>query len=66
MIDLNKLHLQYLINAHGEQTAVVLPINEFNELMEDIEDLITFVTRKNESTTTHEDLLKELKNDGLL
>lgn len=66
MIDINSLHLQYLTNQQGEQTAVVLPINEFTELMEDFEDLIAVAARKDEPTVSHEDLLKELANDGLI
>ncbi|OAI12746.1 hypothetical protein A1359_13720 [Methylomonas lenta] len=66
MIDINNLHLQYLTNQQGEQTAVVLPIQEFTELMEDLEDLIAVATRKNEITTSHKDFLTELANDGLI
>lgn len=66
MIDINNLHLQYLTNQQGEQTAVVLPIQEFTELMEDLEDLIAVATRKNEPTTSHKDFLTELANDGLI
>lgn len=66
MIDINNLHLQYLTNQQGEQVAVVLPIQEFTELMDDFEDLIAVATRKNEPTTSHNDLLTELANDGLL
>jgi len=66
MININNLHLQYLTNQQGEQTAVVLPINEFTELMEDFEDLIAVAVRKDEPTVSHEDLLKELANDGLI
>ncbi len=66
MIDINNLHLQYLTNQQGDQTAVVLPIQEFTELMEDLEDLIAVATRKNETTTSHKDFLTELANDGLI
>ncbi len=66
MIDINNLHLQYLTNQQGEQTAVVLPIQEFAELMEDFEDLIAVAARKNEPTISHKDLLTELANDGLI
>ena len=66
MIDINNLHLQYLTNQQGEQTAVVLPIQEFTELMEDLEDLIAVAARKNEPTTSHKDFLTELANDGLI
>jgi len=66
MIDIHNLHLNYITNPQGEQTAVMLPMNEFLELMEDFEDLISIASRKNESTTSHENLLIELANDGLI
>lgn len=62
MIDISTLHLQYLTNQQGEQTAVVMPIQEFTELMEYFEDLITVTARKNEATTSHDDFLIELTN----
>ena len=48
MIDIHNLHLNYITNPQGEQTAVMLPMNEFLELMEDVEDLISIASRKNE------------------
>jgi len=66
MIDIHNLHLNYITNPQGEKTAVMLPIEEFMELMEDLEDLIAIAARKNEATTSHDDLLMELANDGLL
>ena len=50
MIDIHNLHLNYITNPQGEQTAVMLPMNEFLELMEDFEDLISIASRKNEPT----------------
>jgi hypothetical protein len=45
---------------------VVLSISDFRELMEDLEDLAVIAERRDELTISHEDLLAELKNDGLL
>ena len=39
MIKSEDLHPQYITKETGEKTAVVLPISEFEELLEDIEDL---------------------------
>ena len=66
MVDLEKLTLNYITNQSGDKTAVILPIKEFEELLEDIEDLAIVVERRNEPTTTHKDLLAELKKDGIL
>jgi hypothetical protein len=55
---------QYVTNEAGEKTAVIVPIDEFQELMEDIEDLATLAERREEPTISHEQLLVELKQDG--
>lgn len=61
-----KLSLQYITNEKGEKTAVILPIEEFEELLMDIEDLKDIYERQNEDLTDHEDFIKELKADGFL
>lgn len=66
MVDLKKLNPQYITSGSGEKTAVILPLNEFEELMEDIEDLAKVAERREESTMSHEDLITELKSDGLI
>ena len=43
-----------------------MPIAEFEELLEDIEDLAAVAERREEPTLSHSDLLAELKRDGLL
>ena len=66
MINTNDLALNYITNEAGEKTAVILPIAQFEELLEDIEDLATVAQRRDEPTTSHEDLLVELKQDDLI
>lgn len=66
MIDTKKLNLNYITNQLGDKTAVILPIEEFDQLLEDMEDLAIVAERRDEATTSHEDLLKELKQDGIL
>lgn len=66
MLDLKHLEIQYVTNEAGEKTAVLVPIDEFEELMEDIEDLAAVAERREEPTITHQQLLVELKEDGLI
>jgi len=66
MLDVSKLEITYVTNDAGDKTAVILPIDDFNELMEDIEDLAAVAERRDESSISHEELLAELKRDGLL
>ena len=63
---LNQIHPQYITDSSGETTAVVLPIAEFQELLEDIDDLAAVAERREEATLPHEQLLAELKAHGLL
>ena len=66
MIDTKDLALNYITNEAGEKTAVILPIDKFESLLEDLEDLATVAARKEEPTINHADLLAELKQDELI
>jgi hypothetical protein len=66
MLNLEEIELQYVTNQAGERTAVLLPIAEFRELVEDIEDLAAIAERRAEPTVSHDKLLAELKRDGLI
>jgi hypothetical protein len=66
MLDLKQLEVQYVTNQAGEKTAVILPIAEFQKLIEDIEDLAAIAERREEPTVSHEDVIVELKRDGLI
>lgn len=64
MLELKQL--QYVTNQAGEKTAVILSLEEFQELLEDIEDLAAVAERRAEPTVSHDELLAELKQDGLI
>jgi hypothetical protein len=66
MLDQAQLKVQYITNEAGEKTAVILPIEDFLELLEDIDDLALVAERREEPTISHEELIAELKRDGLL
>jgi PHD/YefM family antitoxin component YafN of YafNO toxin-antitoxin module len=68
MLDLKKLEaeVQYVTNQAGEKTAVILPLDEFKDLLEDVEDLAAIAERRDEPTISHDELLAELKRDGLV
>jgi len=56
----------YIVDEEGQKTAVVLPIEECEELLEDLHDLAIVAERRDESTMTFQELKKRLKKDGLL
>ena len=66
MLDLRQLKPQYVTNEAGEKTAIILPIEAFEELLEDIEELAIVAERREEPTMAHDQLVTELKRDGLI
>lgn len=63
---LNSVHPQYITDEKGERKSVVLSVSEFQELIEDIEDLESVAERRDEPTISHKEFVAELKKDGLL
>lgn len=66
MLNIKELQAQYVTNDTGKKVAVILPIEEFEELLEDIEDLAVLAERREEPTIPHEEVMAKLKRDGLL
>lgn len=66
MISHLNLHPQYITNESGEKTAVILPLAEFEELLEDLADLAVLAERQSEQTLPHQELIAEFERDGLL
>jgi hypothetical protein len=66
MLDIKKLEIEYVTNGAGEKTAVIVPIDSFEELMEDIVDLAAAAERREEPGIPHEQLLTDLEQGGLL
>jgi hypothetical protein len=61
-----QFHPQYVTDTDGNKKAVILPIAEYEELLEDLQDSAIAAQRKDEPTISHEQLLAELNKDGLL
>ncbi|KYK29852.1 MAG: hypothetical protein HXS48_13440 [Theionarchaea archaeon] len=56
----------YLVNEKGQKTAVVIPIEEYEEFLEDLHDLAVVAERRDEPTVPFEEPKERLRNDGLL
>ena len=66
MLNLKELNVQYITDETGTKNAVVLSMDAFLSLLEDLEDLAAVAERRDEPTISHDDLLSELKRDDLL
>lgn len=45
---------QYAFNEKGEKVAIILPIEEYEKMKEDLHDLAIFAERRNEKTVNFE------------
>jgi hypothetical protein len=61
---------QFVTDAKGKKIAAVLPIAEYEEMMEDLEDLAAIARMRNEKGIPFDDVMKKLKErvkkDGIL
>ncbi|MCP5537321.1 MAG: hypothetical protein H7A51_13955 [Akkermansiaceae bacterium] len=60
------MNTQYITDDRGDKLAVVIPISEYQELMEDVSDLVSVAERRDEETVSLADVKKSLIADGLL
>ena len=63
---MRKLQEQFVIDEKGKKTGVILPIEEYEELLEDLHDLVVIAERRDEPTMSFEELKERLRKDGLL
>lgn len=66
IMNLHELHPQYITNANGEKISVILPMQTFETLLEDMQDLAVIAERRNDVSSPHSELMLELKRDGLI
>lgn len=66
MAIIRDLQAQYVTDESGKKTAVILPIDEFEELLEDLEDMAVLLERRDEPTIPLDEVIAKLKRDGLL
>jgi len=58
--------LKYITDEKGKKKEVILPLKEFENLLEDLEDLAVVAERRDEESISHEEVIKRLKKYGLL
>ena len=66
MDTLPEFHPEYVTDSDGNKKAIILPIAEYEGLLEDLQDLAVAAERHNEPTISHEQVTAELKRAGIL
>ena len=63
---MEKSQEQYIVDEKGQKTGVIVPIKEYEELLEDVHDLAVIAERRDEPVVSFEEIRERLKKDGLL
>lgn len=60
------LQEQYVVDAKGKKTAVVLSLKRYERLLEDLHDLAAVAERRDEKAVGMTEMVRRLKRAGLL
>lgn len=66
MNTLKNIEKKFIVDDKGRKSAVIVPIEEYKELLEDLHDLAIVAERRTEQTISFIELKKKLKKNGLL
>jgi PHD/YefM family antitoxin component YafN of YafNO toxin-antitoxin module len=62
---MSNLQKQFIVNSTGHRTAVILPLKEYEQLLEDLHDLAVVIERREEEPVTLEEIKRWLKISGV-
>jgi PHD/YefM family antitoxin component YafN of YafNO toxin-antitoxin module len=57
---------QFVVDRDGKRQAVIIPLQEYERLMEDLHDLAVVAERRGEEPISLEEMKRRLRDDGLL
>jgi hypothetical protein len=55
---------QFVVNAQGEKTGVLLSLTQYKKLLEDLHDLAVIAERRGEEPISLEEMQRRLQHDG--
>lgn len=55
---------QYVIDEKGNKTGVLLPLKQYEKLMEDLHDLAVIAERRDEADISIDELKRQLEKPG--
>jgi hypothetical protein len=57
---------RFVVDRDGRKQAVILPLEDYERLLEDLHDLAVVAERRDEETISFEEMVRRLREDGLL
>ncbi len=61
-----KIREQFIVDDKGKKTAIVMPLADYRRLLEDLHDLSIVAERRDEPTSSLDEVKRRLRADGLL
>ena len=59
-------HERYIVDDNGSRTAVILPVERYEHLLEDLHDLAVVAERREEKTIDMEEMKRRMREDEIL
>jgi PHD/YefM family antitoxin component YafN of YafNO toxin-antitoxin module len=63
---MTKLQRRFVVDSAGKKTAVILPVKQYEQLLEDLHDLAVVAERRNEEPVEWDAVKRRLQDDGLI
>ena len=60
------MNARYITAEDGSRTDVIIPVSDYEELIEDLKDLAVIAERRDEPAISLAEVKEKLKADGLL
>jgi len=57
---------QFVIDDKGKKTGVIVPVKQYQKLIEDLHDLAIVAERREEETVSLDELKSKLSKDGII
>jgi PHD/YefM family antitoxin component YafN of YafNO toxin-antitoxin module len=57
---------QYVVDTKGKKVSVILSLERYERLMEDLHDLAVIAERRDEQPISFEEMKRRLEEDGIL
>jgi PHD/YefM family antitoxin component YafN of YafNO toxin-antitoxin module len=66
MLKMEAVQEHYVVDAKGKKVSVILSLERYERLMEDLHDLAIVAERRDEQPISFEEMKRRLKKDGIL
>ena len=60
------LDQQFVVDQDGKRQAVIVPLKDYERLMEDLHDLAVVAERRDEEPISLDEMKQRLREDGLI